>query len=74
MKLKYTDENSVPVNLSMTFAELRRLQALTETKRDVALYEGLDDRLKEIIEQALTSLSWHFEFELKQLRKEQEDA
>jgi len=70
MKYEYTNENDVPVKMTITYRELVLLENLLSKQGDDWRYGDIHKDVKDAVKQVTDTMSTHYQF--KQYRLEQE--
>ena len=70
MKYEYTNENDVPVKMTITYRELVLLEKLLSKQEDDWRYDEMHRDVKDAVKQVTDVMSTHYQF--KQYRLEQE--
>lgn len=77
MQYEYTNENSAPVRVSMTYADLKALKRVLEFKAKVDKLEWSEKDLlaqtTEALRRAAESLQVHFDYELNYALKQEDN-
>jgi len=70
MKYEYTNENDVPVKITITYRELVLLERLLSKQEGDWRYDEIHGDVKDAVKQVTDAMSTHYQF--KQYRLEQE--